>query len=84
MRSVRLALDKLLRREAGARELARLLTLREIEIVRMVAGGLRNKEIAAKLHVNEGTVKLHLHHIYKKLRVDSRVALTLAQDRGLV
>src|SRR2546422_5466206 len=43
-------------------ELARLLTLREIEIVRMVAGGLRNKEIAAKLHVNEGTVKLHLHH----------------------
>ena len=85
MRSVRLALDKLLRREAGAREVARLLTPREIEIVRMVAGGLRNKEIAAKLHVNEGTVKLHLHHIYKKLGVDSRVALTLyAQGRGLV
>ena len=83
--SVRLALDKLLRREAGAREVARILTPREIEIVHMVAGGLRNKEIAAKLHVNEGTVKLHLHHIYKKLRVDSRVALTLyAQDRGLV
>ena len=83
--SVRLALDKLLRREAGAREVARLLTPREIEIVRMVAGGLRNKEIAAKLHVNEGTVKLHLHHIYQKLGVNSRVALTLyAQDRGLV
>ena len=83
--SVRLALDKLLRREAGAREVARLLTPREIEIVRMVAGGLRNKEIAAKLHVNEGTVKLHLHHIYTKLGVNSRVALTLyAQDRGLV
>jgi len=83
--SVRLALDKLLRREAGAREVARILTPREIEIVRMVAGGLRNKEIAAKLHVNEGTVKLHLHHIYTKLGVNSRVALTLyAQDRGLV
>ncbi len=83
--SVRLALDKLLRREAGTRETGRILTPREIEIVHMVAGGLRNKEIAAKLHVNEGTVKLHLHHIYKKLRVDSRVALTLyAQDRGLV
>ena len=83
--SVRLALDKLLRREAGAREVARLLTPREIEIVRMVAGGLRNKEIAAKLHVNEGTVKLHLHHIYTKLGVNSRVALTLyAQGRGLV
>ena len=83
--SVRLALDKLLRREAGTREVARILTPREIEIVRMVAGGLRNKEIAAKLHVNEGTVKLHLHHIYEKLGVNSRVALTLyAQDRGLV
>ena len=83
--SVRLALDKLLRREAGTREVARILTPREIEIVRMVAGGLRNKEIAAKLHVNEGTVKLHLHHIYTKLGVNSRVALTLyAQDRGLV
>jgi len=83
--SVRLALDKLLRREAGTRETGRILTPREIEIVHMVAGGLRNKEIAAKLHVNEGTVKLHLHHIYKKLGVNSRVALTLyAQDRGLV
>src|SRR5438128_12307092 len=83
--SVRLALDKLLRREAGTRETGRILTPREIEIVRTVAGGLRNKEIAAKLHVNEGTVKLHLHHIYKKLGVDSRVALTLyAQGRGLV
>ena len=83
--SVRLALDKLLRREAGTRETGRILTPREIEIVRTVAGGLRNKEIAAKLHVNEGTVKLHLHHIYKKLGVNSRVALTLyAQDRGLV
>ena len=83
--SVRLALDKLLRREAGAQEVTRLLTPREIEIVRMVAGGLRNKEIAAKLHVNEGTVKLHLHHIYTNLGVNSRVALTLyAQDRGLV
>ncbi len=85
MRSVRLALDKLLRREAGTRETGRILTPREIEIVHMVAGGLRNKEIAAKLHVNEGTVKLHLHHIYTKLGVNSRVALTLyAQDRGLV
>ena len=83
--SVRLALDKLLRREAGTRETGRILTPREIEIVHMVAGGLRNKEIAAKLHVNEGTVKLHLHHIYTKLGVNSRVALTLyAQDRGLV
>jgi DNA-binding NarL/FixJ family response regulator len=83
--SVRLALDKLLRQESGVREVGRLLTPREIEIVRLVAGGHRNKEIAARLHVSEGTVKVHLHNVYEKLKVESRVALTLyAQDRGLV
>lgn len=84
-RSVSLALEKLLRREAGAREVAGLLTPREIDIVRMVASGLRNKEIGTRLSVSEGTVKVHLHHIYEKLGVDGRVALTLyAQSKGLV
>lgn len=84
-RSVSLALEKLLRREAGTREIAGLLTPREIEVVRMVAGGLRNKEIATRLSVSEGTVKVHLHHIYEKLGVDGRVALTLyAQNKGLI
>ncbi len=84
-RSVSRALDKLLRREASAREIAGLLTPREIEIVRMVAGGLRNKEIAEKLSISEGTVKMHLHNVYEKARVDGRLALTLyAQDKGLV
>lgn len=79
------ALDKLLQREAAAREIAGILTLREIEIVRMVVGGRRNREIADGLSVSEGTVKTHLHNVYKKLRVDSRVALTLyAQRKGLV
>src|SRR5262249_45439965 len=39
------ALENMLRREAGTREAARILTAREIDIVRMVAGGLRNREI---------------------------------------
>jgi DNA-binding NarL/FixJ family response regulator len=55
-------LDKLLRREAGTRELQNLLTQREFEVVRLVVEGLRNKEIAEKLHVSEGTVKVHLHN----------------------
>jgi DNA-binding NarL/FixJ family response regulator len=50
-----------------------------------VAAGLRNKEIAAKLFIGEGTVKTHLHAIYRKLNVHGRVELTLyAQERGLV
>lgn len=84
-RSAKLALEKMLRREAGAREAAALLTPREIDLVRMVADGLRNREIADKLFISEGTVKVHLHNIYEKLNVDGRMALLrYAQEKGLV
>jgi len=83
-RSVSLALERLLKREAATREIAGLLTSREIEIVRMVADGLRNREIADRLYINEGTVKAHLHNIYEKLKVNSRLQLTrYARDKGL-
>ena len=84
-RSVTSALEKLLQREAGQREVALLLTPREIEIVKQVAAGLRNIEIAKRLFISEGTVKMHLHNIYQKLGVDSRTKLTrYAQEKGLV
>jgi len=83
--SARQALEKMLRREAGARAIAAILTPREIDIVRMVAQGLHNKEIADKLFIGEGTVKTHLHNIYEKLNVDSRLALlSYAHEKGLV
>jgi len=66
------AFEKLLRREANVRDLARLLTAREIEIVKMVARGLRNRVIAEELSVSEGTVKTHLHSVFEKLGVRSR------------
>jgi DNA-binding NarL/FixJ family response regulator len=78
-------LDKLLRREAGARDLAGVLTPRELEIVQLVTEGLANRTIAQKLYLSEGTIKAHLHNIYDKLQVDSRLALPrYAQDRGLI
>jgi DNA-binding NarL/FixJ family response regulator len=78
-------MGKMLRREAGAREVAKVLTPREIEIVRLVASGLRNKEIADRLAISEGTVKIHLHRSYEKLEIDSRMALLrYAQAKGLV
>jgi len=84
-RSLTMALDKVLRREAGLREVTSVLTPREIEIVRLAAQGLRNQAIADQLHISEGTVKVHLHNIYEKLGVDGRVALTLyARDKGLI
>lgn len=77
--------DSLLRREAGEREAANLLTPREIEMVGMVARGLRNKEMSQRLAISEGTVKIHLHHIYRKLKVENRVELILyAQSKRLV
>jgi len=61
------------------------LTPRETELVRMVAQGLRNKVIADRLSISEGTVKVHLHNIYEKVGVDGRLELVLwAQQKGLV
>jgi DNA-binding NarL/FixJ family response regulator len=65
-------------------ELSGRLTTREREIVRMAAGGLRNRDIAERLFITEGTVKLHLHNIYQKLGVNGRPELIrLASRVGL-
>jgi len=83
-RATGLSLEKLLRREAGARDLAACLTPREIEILRLLAEGLSNKAISEKACISEGTVKVHLHNIYEKLQLNSRMALLrFAQDKGL-
>jgi two-component system nitrate/nitrite response regulator NarL len=52
-----------------------VLTVRELEVMRLAAKGLTNKTIACQLRVSEGTIKLHLHHIYRKLGIKSRFAL---------
>jgi DNA-binding NarL/FixJ family response regulator len=78
------AFDKMLQREAAATAVG-IVTPRQLEVIRMVTTGLRNKEIAERLKISEGTVKLHLHSIYQKLELDGRLALSLyAQDKGLV
>lgn len=79
------ALEKMLRREAGSRRMATILTDRETEIMCLVAQGLSNREIGERILVGEGTVKVHVHNIYAKLGVNNRVDLTLyAQKKGLV
>ena len=84
-RSMREALERMLHREAGAQEAAALLTMREIELVRMVAQGLRNREIGDQLNITEGTVKAHLHNVYKKLKVENRVGVRrYAEEKGLI
>ncbi len=79
------ALEKLLRREQEGRAAEPSLTPRELEIVRMVARGLRNRNIAEQLQISEGTVKIHLHNIYEKLGVNGRGELAFhARSKGLV
>ncbi|EME55894.1 response regulator [Amycolatopsis decaplanina] len=61
------------------------LTLREIEVLVLVADGLSNRAIADRLHLTEGTVKSHLARSYTKLGVDSRTAaVATATDLGLI
>lgn len=78
------AMERAARREAAASDLAARLTPREIEIVRLVGRGLRNREIAERLFISEGTVKGHLHRVFTKLDLDTRSALTrYALEKGL-
>ena len=77
-----------LMREAGRRKdvnrLQTLLTAREREIALFVAQGLSNKQIARKVNISEGTVKLHLHKAYQKLDVANRTSLSSLVQRHLV
>ncbi len=78
------ALGRAMRRETAMREASETLTPREIEIVRMIAQGLRNRAIAERLSISEGTVKIHLHNVYEKLQLDGRLELMLyAREKDL-
>ncbi len=64
-----------------------LLTRREEEVVRLVADGLKNREIAEKLQVKENSVRNYIYRIFDKLGVSSRVELILyafsQRDHGI-
>jgi two-component system, NarL family, nitrate/nitrite response regulator NarL len=52
-----------------------LLTERERQIMRLVSEGLSNKEIGRRLNVTDGTIKVHLHHVFQKLDISNRTSL---------
>jgi DNA-binding NarL/FixJ family response regulator len=61
------------------------LTPRELEILRLVAEGLTNKEIAARLHVEQQTIKNHMHNILERLRLNRRQqAVQYAWEAGML
>jgi two-component system, NarL family, response regulator YdfI len=64
---------------------AQILTPREIEVLRMIAEGLGNKEIASKLSISDHTVKFHISSIFAKLGAANRAeAVTLGIRHGLI
>jgi DNA-binding NarL/FixJ family response regulator len=61
------------------------LTARELEVLKLVARGLSNRQISESLFLTEATVKTHLAHVYAKLSVRDRVqAVVLAYETGLI
>jgi DNA-binding NarL/FixJ family response regulator len=76
--------------DAVARRLAEYvprveLTDRELEVLQLMATGLRNKEIAAHIHRTEATVKVHVLHVLGKLQAQDRTeAVVIALKRGII
>jgi len=75
------ALDRIHKRGAERDWVLQALTPREIEVSRLAAAGYRSRDIGARLGISPGTVKLHLHSIYSKLDISSRVELANLSQR---
>ena len=72
-------------RSPAAQALVEPLTERELEVLRLIASGLSNREIAEDLVVAVSTVKSHINHIYGKLDAKSRIqAVAKARKLGLL
>ena len=78
-------LDPIVASHLAERVSHKSLTSRELEVLRMVAKGWGNKEIAGALKIAEITVKLHVSHVLEKLNVKDRTeAATAAMQRGII
>jgi DNA-binding NarL/FixJ family response regulator len=61
------------------------LTVREIDVLRHIAGGNRNRDIAEQLFISEETVKVHVKHIMEKLGASDRTqAVAIGVRRGII
>ena len=63
-------------RAADAQRALERLTDRELEVARLVASGAKNADIARKLDITSRTVAAHLEHVFDRLNINSRTALT--------
>ncbi len=81
----RRVIEEHLRKNPDAARLVNTLTAREADVMRLVARGLSNQEIADRLSIGEATVRTHVGHLLSKLELTSRVqAVVVAYESGLV
>jgi len=59
-----------------------LLTKRERQVMDLVSEGLSNKAVGRRLNLSEGTIKIHLHHIYQKVGIKNRTTLAVSAVSG--
>ena len=61
------------------------MTERELDVLRLIAGGNRNRDIAEQLFISEETVKVHVKHVMEKLGASDRTqAVAIALRRGII
>jgi DNA-binding NarL/FixJ family response regulator len=78
-------IDQIVAQSLAERLSHQALTSREFEVLGMLVKGLSNKEIGARLRVQEVTIKQHVSHLFQKLNVSDRTqAVTAALTRGIV
>lgn len=83
--SGRVRLPPAIAQRLGTRRSREILTLREMEVLQLMAGGMRNKEIAEVLGITRDTVDSHVKRILRKLTVNDRTAaVTVAIRRGII
>lgn len=70
------AVEREIGRRAVGEQFVRALSEREREVLLLVVEGLQNKDVARRLNLSEGTVRIHMHNIYQKTGIGSRAALT--------
>ncbi len=81
--SIGRVIEKMLKREEATQHFDSILTRREQEILHLVVKKMTNQEIGTSLFIAPGTVKVHIHSIYKKLAVSGRVELLRwAREKG--
>ncbi|MFO8005438.1 response regulator [Thioalkalivibrio sp.] len=82
-KSMARVVERLQEQENSRGEFVDRLSPREQEVTRLVMEGLNNKDIAARLSLSVGTIKIHLHNIYEKLGIRSRLQLAAqAREKG--